>query len=298
MGIITRTRANPPMLRAIGRYCRYREVEQCDESDLQRVVVPETFVRHEAGSAWQDTLNLASELDLLDSLDGQLTIKPLLRTELAADSVGEFRRALRSVVFEPRHNEGLWTDPWPSEASTEFSRIAAWFLDQPRLGDDGSGIGNSDIQASARRQLKDTNEREKLIETQEQARVFNRWITALGLGITVFDALLPDPTLAVCEELSVAFSSTDELPALEVRAALLNRLPVLTGGAYTVGLDAALNSPPHRPPGAAGTALTTALRRLERRGIIKLIVRKADADPLSLEDSDRTGVTHVKWLPK
>ena len=147
-----------------------------------------------------------------------------------------FRRSLREIVFAKHNNDGLWKvsdGRWPTRASTEFSRITSWFLDQP------FELSQSDLSARARPQLKTTL---RLIENPDQGRVFERWCLALGLGGTIFGDLLPDPVLAIEEELPESTGDAEELPALTFRDRLLERLPTLTGGAYTEGLDSGAES--------------------------------------------------------
>jgi hypothetical protein len=291
MGIITRTRAHPAMLRALARYCAYREITESDVASLQRVLAPDAFGAQKAGSVWHDSLLLASELGLVDQDDERVAIRPTLRAELAVDDVGAFRRALRKVVLAPVNNEGLWAvsnGVWPAGASTEFSRIASWFLDQP------FELDHPEISARARPQLKTTL---RLIENPDQGRVFERWCVALGLGATLFDNLLPDPIKAVSEELPDIYQDSEELPALTVRDQLLERLPVLTGGAYAAGLDQVLKVVPRRVPHAAGPSLTRSLQGLERRGVIAFVSR-SDAESMTLEDSDRAGPTHLRLVKR
>src|SRR4051812_15801494 len=209
------------MLRALGRYCRYRDVEEVAERDLQRVLAPDALGGGGPGSAWRDTLLLAQEFDLVVVRDELVVVAPALKAALADDNVDRFRTALRRLVLAPAHNDGLWQvadGRWLSSGSREFSRAAAWFLDQPLDRRDGT------LPDRARRQVPGNH---KVIENEEQARVFVRWSSSLGLSTTLFGEPIPDPTVAVRDELRHAFGDEDELPALTLRDRLVAALPVL-----------------------------------------------------------------------
>src|SRR5688500_11521270 len=99
MGIITRPRANPAMLRAVARYCRYREIDEISAEDLRAVIAPDAYGGGAAGSVWHDSFNLAQELGFLAPRDDLVAVDPTLRDRLAEESRDGFRRALRSLVL-------------------------------------------------------------------------------------------------------------------------------------------------------------------------------------------------------
>lgn len=286
MGIISRPRSNPAMLRALARYCSYREIEEISEQDLQRVIAPDALGGGGAGSAWRDTLLLAQEFDLLDLRDGVVVIAAEMKGELADDDIQRFRTALRRLVLGPAHNDRLWDltgGRWSSVGSREFSRAAAWFLDQPLERSEGT------LSDRARRQVPGD---QKVIENEEQARVFIRWATSLGLAATLFGEPIPDPSVSVRDELPGAFGGEGDLPALALRDRLVAALPVLYTGPYAAGLDKVLAPSPRRLPAAAGAGLLVALRRLERQGTLKFRER-SDAPALVLEEPDTANPTHI-----
>lgn len=269
------------MLRALARYCDYRGVKAAPEEHLRNVIS-----QHRAdaeGSVWSDTILVAEELGVLSKDDsGVLRLDRSTIRELAADDDKTYRRALRRRVMGVEHNNDPWSTTdgrWSSEGAREFSRIAAWLLQVPieTLQTDGP-------YELARKDVKGPSE-DKLVENEIQWRTFVRWGIALGLVSVIDDLVLPDPTVAIEEELADLLPSR-EAHVVAFKDAVVERLPVLLGGAYTRGLDTFLREPPHRSPRAAGSGLSLALRRLERRGVID-VDRRSDAEHLELDGLGR-----------
>lgn len=285
------------MLRAIARYCVYRGIANAPETELQGALVPQGLTSRQAddaagseGTVWRDTIDLMLELGIADRRDGELAFRDDVLTDLAAEETPTFRRVLRSIILAPEHNSGLWDhadgDAWPSSAAREFSRIAVWLLETQ------VGELSGDAYEVARRSVEGPT---KLVENVEQWRVFLRWAEAVGLTSRVGTFQLPDPTVAIEEELPDVFLSKEDLPALKVRDGLLSAIPVLRNGAYSSGLDRFLVDKPRRLHAEAGPALAFALSRLERRGVIGFD-RRSDSDQLVLSDPHSTdNPTHITW---
>ena len=211
-----------------------------------------------------------------------------LRERLSATDLTTFRRELRTVILAPEHNVNLWTltdESWSNHAATDFSRAAAWFLDQPRE------LTGLELSARPRPTL---NRDLRMIVSNVQAQTFTRWATALGLASVVFGELIPDATLAVADALPVVFGEKTECGAPELRDRLIAVIPVLTGGAYARDLDGFLAEPPNRPKGGAGRALAAALLRLKRQGVIDFR-RVSDAESLVIDDPTTRDPTHITW---
>jgi hypothetical protein len=300
MGIISRPRSNPAMFRALARYCRQRDIGAAPEDSLRETIAPTGLTSRAGGgeesasgegTVWRDSIELALELGIVERRDGDLVFDQRVMTELAADDVPSFRRALRRIVLAPEHNDGLWDsdggEGWSSLGAREFSRIAVWHLETPP-----GTLSTETAYDAARRSVEGPA---KLVENVEQWRVFVRWAEALGLISRVDSFPLPDPTIAVGEELAEVFSGQDELPALKVRDGLAHSVPVLRHGAYARGLDDFLLEKPRRLEAEAGPALAFALARLERRRLISFD-RRSDADQLVLSDPHSSeNPTHVLW---
>ena len=271
------------MVRAVARYCRYRDLSEVTEGHLQTVLAPKD--PGTAGSTWKDTIAVMVELKLVERRDDTIVVGSELKGDLADDDLDVFRRALRLTTFADDSNSSLWeTDGgrWSSAGAREFSRIAAWFLERP-LGSEAR------IYDEARREVTGDS---KLVENEEQLRVFVRWASALGLGVMLLGRPLPDPTVAVRQELAQAFGGEKRLPALALRDRLVAAIPVLRGGSYAAGMTPFLVDASPRPPDSAGPGLRIALRRLERAGVVKMSTA-SDARPLVLERADGKNPSHV-----
>lgn len=285
------------MIRAVARYFRYRRITAAPEDSLRETLAPIGLTTRGAvedpgseGTTWRDSLELALELGIAERRDGEVAFDERLLAALAADDVSSFRGALLHVVLASEHNEGLWDageGSWSSVGAREFSRIAVWFFEN-RQGPLTSEMAYSAARVSV-------GGPDKLVENIEQWRVFVRWAEALGLVSRVGTSWLPDPTVAIEEELAGIFGERDELPALKVRDDLCRSVPVLRRGAYAGGLDAFLVEKPRRLEDEAGRALEFALRRLERRQLISFD-RRSDADQLILSDPHSSeNPTHILW---
>ena len=200
------------MIRAIARYCSYRDRAEFMEADLRAVIVPDSVEGPGAGSVSADTTSLLEEYGLASRDGDVIRLSDSLLTGLAADQQSLFRRALREVVLDTLHNSNLWTvskGKWSADGSREFTRIAAWFLDTP--------IEEAYGQNMYARSRKELTEARKLIENEEQWRVFTRWSNAIGLSSTLFSQDLPDPTVAVSDELETVCGEAHKLPIREFR---------------------------------------------------------------------------------
>jgi len=296
MGIVSRPRSNPALLRAVARYLRYRSMTEVGEDSLRRTIAPNSFIapgtREDVGavegSMWRDSIDLAVEFRIAERRDGQLAFTEQTVEDLAADDLAIFRRTLRRIVLSPEHNQRLWESSeggWPSAGAREFSRVAVWFFElhpEPMTNESAYDAAQQSVQGS-----------DKLIENVEQWRIFARWAEALGLISRLEPTWLADPTVAVEEELAEVFGPRDELPALQLRDDLARAIPLLRPGEYVDGLDAFLTEKPTRLDDEAGPALAFALSRLESRGLIDFD-RRSDADQLILADPHSSeNPTHI-----
>jgi hypothetical protein len=263
------------MLRALARYCQYRGIKDAPEHTLRNVV---TQHRGDVdGSVWSDTLLVAAELGVLSNEAGVLQLDGSSIRELAVDDDHMFRRALRRRVMAYDHNHDPWDTVdgrWSSAGAREFSRIATWLLQVPV-----EVLQTNGPYELARKEVSGPSD-DKLVENQTQWRTFLRWGIALGLVSMIDDLVLPDPTVAIEEELSDLLAG--EVHVIAFRDGVVKCLPVLLGGAYAHGLDGFLHERPRRDPRAAGSGLSLALRRLERRGVIS-VDRRSDAEHLALD---------------
>jgi hypothetical protein len=127
------------------------------------------------------------------------------------------------------------------------------------------------------------------------------WARFLGFATGDDASFFFDPTAAVRSELAEVTKQGETIPAAEFVERLSKRLPVLDTGSYRLEVEEALR--PERwsspPTGHLSTALSFALRRLQKQGVIGLVTR-ADADSrLTLTRQDGRAwesFTHVSLL--
>lgn len=289
------------MVRAIARYCAFRGTSEIDESELEGAVAPMSLGdggrgAPKGGSVWSDTIGLCEEFGLVTKGGGTVRVDERVTEQFAEGDVARFRANLRAEVFASANNDGLWETTrkgsWSSDASREFSRVAVWFLEQRP-----DELLNADDTPYALARKEVEREGEKLVENQEQWRVFCRWAGALGLAMPVGDQHVPDVTQAVAEEFSMMFRSTQTLPAPDVRDELLKRIPVLRDGAYAGGLWKFVANSPTSAASEAGPAVGFALRRLSIRELISFKY-DSDAPQLPIGEPEGQNPSHVTWRGK
>jgi hypothetical protein len=99
------------------------------------------------------------------------------------------------------------------------------------------------------------------------------WARFLGFATGDDANFFCDPTVAVCSELAEVTKLGETIPATEFIARLSKRLPVLDTGSYRLEVEEALK--PERwsapPIGYLSTAMSFALRRLQKQGVIGLV---------------------------
>jgi len=118
------------------------------------------------------------------------------------------------------------------------------------------------------------------------------WARFLGFATGDGDSFFLDPTQAVHAGLQQVIATGQELLGPDCIARLAQHLPVLDGGSYRKQVeDIMLHHQRIRlDPGHLSTALSFALRRLEKQGIIELITRADTGASLTL-----TGAGQRQW---
>ena len=286
MGIVSKPRSHPALLRCIFGYLSLRERTDIDAGDLRQVIASAPVVQGEKnpepdadwkedGSMWRDSIDVAVELGALTRDGDRLTVGDQSLLGAAADE-GSFRSALRRRVLAADNTDGLWDGSWSQVAAQEFARIAVWALMKPV-----DALMSRDAAGAAQKEVAGPDDA-KLVENPDQWRVFVRWASALGLTSTLDRALIPDPTVAVRDELDDSFKDAGEVSALDLRDGLVQRIPVLAHGRLAQGITHHLRDGPQKAhPNDAGEGLSVALERLQREGTVGFEVR-SDAPSLRL----------------
>lgn len=284
------------MLRCIFGYLALRDRSEIDIRELRQVVASAPVVQadkgpepdadwNEEGSMWRDSIDVAVELGALQRDGDGITVGDPTLAGAAADE-GSFRTALRRRVLAAENSDGLWEGSWSQAGAREFARIAVWALMKPV-----DAFVSSNAYESAREEVAGPDDA-KLVENQDQWRVFVRWATALGLASTLERVLLPDPTVAVRDELKDSLNADSDALAPELRDALVERIPVLAHGRLAQGVARHLREAPEKAhPNEAGHGLSVALERLHRQGALSFDVR-SDAPSLRLA-GDIGDPTHI-----
>lgn len=153
---------------------------------------------------------------------------------------------------------------------------------------------------------------ESLITTQVQAgrfifmndtrwAGFRSWARFLGFATGDDSSFFCDPTIAVRTELKEVIQKGETVPAAEFVSRLAARLPVLDFGAYRLEVEQVLRPERWTAPAAGhlSTALSFALRRLQKQGMISLVTLADAGSRLTLVgQGERTweSFTHVSLL--
>ena len=108
--------------------------------------------------------------------------------------------------------------------------------------------------------------------------------------------LVPDPTVAVRDELAMLAKPGVDRPLSEVVVQLANRCAVLDGGIYSrVIRERLLATPSGSEPDALSSSLSHALRRLRDAGELELLDRGDAAKTLLRTPEGTVPFSHLRW---
>ena len=168
----------------------------------------------------------------------------------------------RRLLFSDPNNQGFWDNEGTRAA--DFSRALAFILAQDIYTNEFGA--HAQVQALEQRQVR--NEARRILQNDVRWNGLRFWGDYLGF-FWVDQRRWPDPTAAIREELPEVFGEQNELPAQVFITRLGERLPVLDGGGYRLGIEAALEPAEWQPPNPQrllSTSLSRALWRLSRAG--------------------------------
>ena len=142
-----------------------------------------------------------------------------------------------------------------------------------------------------------------IIQNDTRWQGLQDWAQFLGFAVNGSTGIFFDPTLAVRSAVQEILEVNKQIPADHFLTQLSERLPVLDGGVYRVEIEKVLRpdrwSPP--PPGHLSTALSFALRRLQKQAVLSFSTLSDASTRLTLT---RLGghrwesFTHVSLLRK
>ncbi|MFD4755143.1 protein DpdG [Streptomyces sp. NPDC058426] len=231
------------------------------------------------------------ELARVDADQQELSLAGPTKELAISDDLQTYTRILRRAVLKTDYNTDLGANNDPT-GPRDLTRALAWFLmhdpmEQPidwvaaqRLLDQKDG--------KDRRLLKD--EVLPLFANDTRWPRFGYWATALGLAAApVFRTdgrgpLVPDCTLAVKQTVLEVWQAGQRVNAVEALQVLREHLPVLPGGAHSLGVGI-----PSPGGSAAGTALSFALLRGHDEKWLRLEHDDDARKILMLHDPERPG---------
>lgn len=263
----------------------YRYLCSCDESgvtkdDLRQILCPPAL---QSGLA-NDVINEAHRLGIIDTTPAG---SYRLASELRQVPNTSFLDWLEARLLDPDHAERV--------GQANFPYALAWFLEQDpaepfEFGDNITGLIAEQCGPDA-----------AAFEMSNRARSQNfvYWAQYLGyawrLSVGNYEAIMPDPTRAIERHLSHLLKETGELLMEDLLDAWAIRCPVLEGGTARLQVTELCRSHIPRDPKLLSRSTSTALLRLEQRGVVKL-ERRADAAAYTLNTRPNPRpVSHVIW---
>jgi hypothetical protein len=315
MGLINPPEVHPAIVRALYRVCIHRGAEHSASlEELLELLAPTGIVGSgdNARLAAQRTIREATRLGILahdpKSPDDYCLALPAPAAELdAVDAERFIIRRLRNLVFDQANNSDLFGTAGGATADSdgeqiagetlvttgarEFTRIQAWLYTHDPLGK-AFIWGGADKQRRGVQQAQ--SQSRNFVVNNTRWNAFRRWSLYLGLsrqdGATTA-GVIPDPTVAILDELADLRGDTPQRPLSEFRTELGKRLPVLDTGAYRKAVLADLGQ--QDDEATLSRPLVLALTRLERRGLVTL-EQLADYAGATFELGVRK-VTHITF---
>ena len=272
----------PSVMRVIFDYLAHA-ASAVTRKDLENTICPPN-VTPAGRPVFKASLLAATELGLVHQEEDRLSVK--------APTGADFRQVLRQRVFDPSNND-------PSAVSdrgaSDLTRALAWFLAQDAYA--GVEPWISDGPRGVQKLQKEQFAESRAFQNDTRWNSFNRWGPALGLATHVpwkkSVTVLPDPTVAISEELPAVFAN-DRRIALDVFLdRLSSKIPVLDGGRYRASVETLASLPAGE--GLVSHSISHVLWRLAARGTVELH-SLADAPQFMLQGSgsSKTPYSHVE----
>lgn len=177
----------------------------------------------------------------------------------------------RRLALSHDHARPLWSESGGvSEEETgrtaDLCRALAWCLAQDIYS---LPSGYKDIEALAISQIKPGR---FIFLNDTRWSGFRSWARFLGFANGEEGRFFLDPTAAVRAELREIMKVKQSLPAGEFVIKLAERLPVMDSGAYRQEIESEFRTETWKGPGPGeiSTALSFALKRLQRQGTVRL----------------------------
>lgn len=251
--------------------------------ELLKICVPYSIFDQEGSNETDKVKDLAARarmtltrwiaLELFIEDGDQIRLKDGLSKGESVDSFIERLPAIcRHLALRQTHCLPLWANDG-SISEEEVGRTAdlcrglAWCFAQdiytlPRTHDEIERLVKSQVQPGRFIFLNDT-----------RWSGFRSWARFLGFAVGDDASFFCDPTTALRSELKEIIQKNETVPAGEFVSRLAVRIPVLDSGIYSNEVEQELRNETWKSPspGNLSTALSFALRRLQKQGVIGLV---------------------------
>ena len=185
-----------------------------------------------------------------------------------------------------------------SEANRDLGLVLTWFMEQEPLS---YGLDKERRVALVEALRAQTGERQLQITNNASADNFAYWAVYLGfawkmnMGRATGERLIPDPTPFLTQVISEILPLDQEVPLAAFMERLAELYPVFHGSSRHSELEG-MGALPPRESQYLAPALSFALKRLEERGVLKLIPL-SDAQSQILRVGDQTqNISHLERL--
>ncbi|MEU5945917.1 protein DpdG [Micromonospora sp. NPDC047465] len=234
------------------------------------------------------------DLDIAAEDGEQLALTDVAK-RLTPDDVAAFDDLLRRQALDPSRNENI-ADSGNQTGPKDLVRALSWFLTL----DPYTPMSHDDVVQEQRGAFTE-NLGNPLVNNFRWNR-FTYWAPALGFAAppliprtgTKSQTLVPDCTTAVRRTMQAKWPPGTRLPARDAVAVIIDELPVLPGGRYSVALGLAADAPD------VSAALSFALLCADEYGWLQLRRRSDADDEVLLVDPDQSNgtrrVTHLEIM--
>lgn len=290
----------PPILITLARLVAQNK--NISRDDLIKISAPQSGLVSEADNHPRVRATLSRWINLGLFIEDAERIR--LSVELTrGESVDQYTDRLpticRNLALRREHCEPLWSTDGTEKSTgstADLCRALSWWLAQDIYA---VPTAPESIESLATAQVKPGY----FIFMNKSNRLpgFRAWAKFLGFAVGDDSSTFCDVTTAVRSELAEVIRIGETIPAAEFVSRLAARLPVLDTGSYRLEIEEALRpetwSAP--PDGYMSTALSFALRRLQKQGIINLVTLADAGSRITLtRQGGRTweSFTHVSLL--
>ncbi|GAA4472883.1 hypothetical protein GCM10023170_093230 [Phytohabitans houttuyneae] len=287
----------PTAMWIVTRYLLGRPGRRLNRQTLKATVSPASLLppgKHDNDTTFDYAVKTLIDLGIVAEDGEQFALTDVAKS-LKPDDVAAFDDLLRRQALAPIRNENI-ADSANQTGPKDLVRALSWFLTL----DPYTAKSHDDIVQEQRGAFTE-NLGTPLVNDFRWNR-FTYWAPALGFVApplippegTRSQTLAPDCTTAVRRTMQAKWSPGTRLPARDAVAAVIDELPVLPGGRYSVALGLEADAPD------VSATLSFALLCADEYGWLQLHRRSDADDEVLLVDPDQANgtrrVTHLDIL--